>query len=93
MALTFEWDKNKSNRNLKKHGVDFEEAKTIFNDLFTITIDDPDLDEEDRSLDIGLSSRGGQGHLIISSIAMDQIIDALEHIPDGTLGMYSTFKL
>lgn len=30
MASTFEWNKNKSNRNLKKHGVDFEGAKTIF---------------------------------------------------------------
>lgn len=59
MALIFEWDKSKSNRNLKKHGVDFEEAKTIFNDPFAITIDDPDHSgEEDRYLDIGLSSKG-----------------------------------
>lgn len=59
MALTFEWDENKSKRNLKKHDVDFEEAKTIFNDPFAITIDDPDHSvEEDRYLDIGLSSKG-----------------------------------
>ena len=59
MALTFEWDENKSDRNLKKHGVDFEEAKTIFNDPFAITIDDPDHSvEEDRYVDIGLSSKG-----------------------------------
>jgi uncharacterized protein len=32
MSLTFEWDENKSKRNLKKHDVDFEEAKTVFND-------------------------------------------------------------
>ena len=42
MPLTFEWDETKSKRNLKKHGVDFEEAKTIFNDPFAITIDDPE---------------------------------------------------
>lgn len=59
MPLTFEWDETKSNRNLKKHGVDFEEAKTIFNDPFTITINDPDHSvEENRYLDIGLSSKG-----------------------------------
>jgi uncharacterized DUF497 family protein len=53
MVLTFEWDKNKSKRNLKKHGVDFEEAKTIFNDPFAITIDDPDHSvAEERYLDI-----------------------------------------
>ena len=59
MPLTFEWDENKSDRNLNKHGVAFEEAKTIFNDPFAITIDDPDHSvEEDRYLDIGLSSKG-----------------------------------
>ncbi|MFH1624733.1 MAG: BrnT family toxin [Pseudomonadota bacterium] len=59
MALTFEWDEEKSKRNFRKHGVRFEEAKTVFNDPFAITIGDPDhSDEEERYLDIGLSSTG-----------------------------------
>ena len=29
MALKFEWDENKSRSNLKKHGVDFQEGKTV----------------------------------------------------------------
>ncbi len=59
MALTFEWDENKSKRNLKNHGVDFDEAKTIFNDPFAITIDDTDHSvAEERYLDIGISSTG-----------------------------------
>ena len=59
MALTFEWDEEKSKKNFKKHGVTFEEAKTVFNDPSAITIDDPDhSDEEERYLDIGLSSNG-----------------------------------
>lgn len=59
MSLTFEWDENKSKSNLLKHGIDFEEAKTIFNDPFAITIDDPDHSfVEDRYLDIGLSRKG-----------------------------------
>ena len=59
MALTFEWDENKSELNLKKHGVDFEEAKTIFNDPHAITIDDPDHSvAEERYLDTGISSTG-----------------------------------
>ena len=57
--LTFEWDDAKSKRNVGKHGVTFEEAKTVFNDPFAITSPDPDhSDEEDRFLDIGLSSKG-----------------------------------
>ena len=59
MALKFEWDENKSKRNLKKHGVDFKEGKTVFNDPVAITIDDPNHSAlEERYLDIGISSKG-----------------------------------
>ena len=56
MALSFEWDEEKSKRNSDKHGITFNEAKTVFNDPFAITIADPHhSDEEERYLDIGLS--------------------------------------
>ena len=59
MASTFEWDEAKLKRNFIKHGVTLDEAKTVFNDPFSITIDDPDhSDDEDRYVDIGLSSKG-----------------------------------
>jgi uncharacterized DUF497 family protein len=59
VALTLEWDENKSKRNVRKHGVTFGEAKTVFNDPFAITIEDPDHSaNEDRYLDIGLSLKG-----------------------------------
>ena len=56
MPLKFEWDENKSKLNLKKHGIDFTEGKTVSNDSFAITIDDPDhSDLEERYIDIGIS--------------------------------------
>ena len=59
MALTFEWDEEKSKANLRKHGVSFDEAKTVFNDPFAMTIADPDHSaREDRYIDMGMSSRG-----------------------------------
>jgi uncharacterized DUF497 family protein len=59
MSLTFEWDQNKSEKNVKKHGITFDEAKSVFNDPFAITIDDPDhSNDEYRYIDIGLSSKG-----------------------------------
>ena len=59
MALTFEWDENKALENYRKHGVSFEEAKTVFNDFFAITIYDPNHSiNEDRFIDLGRSSRG-----------------------------------
>lgn len=57
MVLAFEWDASKSAENLKKHGVSFEEAKTIFNDPLLLTFPDPEhSDHEHRSISIGISS-------------------------------------
>ncbi len=58
MNLTFEWDDEKSKKNYKKHGVTFEEAKTVFNDQFAITISDPEHSlYEERFLNIGIPSK------------------------------------
>jgi len=32
MNLQFEWDNPKAKLNLKKHGINFEEAKAVFRD-------------------------------------------------------------
>jgi len=56
MKLTFEWDEIKARENLKKHKVDFDEGKTIFNDLFLLTF--PDFESsgaEERYVNMGLS--------------------------------------
>ncbi len=52
----FEWDDEKANKNIKKHGVSFEEAATIFNDPRIATISDPDHSEdEERFASLGKS--------------------------------------
>ncbi len=49
MKLLFEWDSNKANRNLKKHRVSFEEAKTVFSDPLLLTYrDDDHFEQEER---------------------------------------------
>ena len=54
--INFEWNSRKAASNLKKHGVAFEEASTIFEDLLSLTIRDPlHSDEEDRFITIGRS--------------------------------------
>ena len=59
MYFDFEWHAAKAADNLKKHGICFEEAKTIFNDPLSITVADPQhSDDEDRFIDIGLSTSG-----------------------------------
>ena len=59
MNLQFEWDQNKSDRNLQKHGVSFEEAQTVFLDLKSQTYSDSLHSlEEPRYIHIGMASRG-----------------------------------
>ena len=56
-ALEFEWDSAKSQTNVRKHGVSFEEAQTVFSDEHGLLIHDPDhSDDEDRFVLLGLSS-------------------------------------
>ena len=56
-ALSFEWDATKAVANVRKHGVSFEEAKSVFYDERAKLINDPDHSEdEDRFVLLGLSS-------------------------------------
>jgi hypothetical protein len=54
--LEFEWDKKKERTNAKKHGVSFDEARTVFYDEQAIQFYDPEhSDEEDRFILLGTS--------------------------------------
>ena len=56
--MNFEWDPQKAERNLSKHGVSFAEASTVFGDDLAITIPDPDHSiNEERYITIGWSNR------------------------------------
>ena len=54
--MIFEWDTNKAATNLVKHGVSFDEAKTVFDDPLYVDFYDPNhSDEEHRYIMIGIS--------------------------------------
>jgi uncharacterized DUF497 family protein len=58
MSIKFEWDPRKARSNIRKHGIDFDEATTVFADLLSITIPDPDHSkDEERWITMGLSNR------------------------------------
>jgi hypothetical protein len=57
--VNFEWDNDKAQRNLRKHGVSFDEASIAFGDPFSVTIDDPDHSiDEQRLLLLGQTLNG-----------------------------------
>jgi len=57
-GLKFEWNEAKSASNEKKHGISFDEAKSVFSDEFGRLIADPDHSEdEDRFVLLGVSAK------------------------------------
>ena len=63
-TVVFQWDEKKAAANLRKHGVSFREATSVFYDLLSATGDDPDHSySEKSSVTFGLSSSGR--HLIV----------------------------
>lgn len=54
--IEFIWDEKKNSKNIRKHGISFEEAATVFFDENAIVFDDPDHSvDENRFLIIGVS--------------------------------------
>jgi uncharacterized DUF497 family protein len=55
--MKFEWDAQKERENIRKHGVSFQEATTVFGDPLAGTIPDPDHSHgEPRYITVGLTS-------------------------------------
>ena len=54
----YDWDENKHKENIKKHGVDFYEAVTVFDDPFVVEEYDANHSlDEDRFIVIGISAK------------------------------------
>ena len=56
--IRFSWDEHKAAQNIRKHGVSFAEAMSVFFDENATEFFDPDHStDEDRFLMLGISSR------------------------------------
>lgn len=59
MQLLFTWDPEKAEQIARKHGISFDEARSVFGDPLAATFPDPDHSEvENRELTIGYSTTG-----------------------------------
>ncbi len=55
--MRFEWDLSKASANVRKHGVSFDEARTVFYDDFAVQFFDEDHSaDEERFIMLGSSS-------------------------------------
>lgn len=73
MGINFEWDRDKSEQNLRNHGLGFFEAQTVFDDPLSRTVADlaHSVDEE-RYWTIGFSQRGRL--LVVAHTDADDVI-------------------
>jgi uncharacterized DUF497 family protein len=72
-AMDFEWDPEKAERNLAKHGVSFEDASTAFLDALSSTIADPDHSEDEaRFLLVGHAESGRL--LVVTHVERDETL-------------------
>ena len=56
--MNYEWNLIKERLNIAKHGVDFEEAKSVFADEFALVLFDEDhSNDEERFLVLGMSQK------------------------------------
>lgn len=71
----FEWDERKNRTNQEKHGVSFEEARTVFFDDEALLITDPDHSEdEERFIILGFGFEGNVLVVVYCYRANDSII-------------------
>ena len=67
MGYIFEWNARKASSNIRKHGVDFDEASTVFGDPLALLMPDPDHSVgEQRYIVLGMSSRA---RLLVTTFA------------------------
>ena len=52
--MSFEWDEDKNRRNIAAHGIQFEDAQTIFDGPVLTRIDDRYSYDEIREISLGL---------------------------------------
>lgn len=55
--MVYQWNREKAAANLRKHGIDFADAVSVFSDDLALTIPDERFDEE-RFVTIGLDGFG-----------------------------------
>ncbi len=56
--MRFEWDENKNNENIRKHGLDFADAWQVFENPLLSKLDDRENYGEDRWIGVGMMSNG-----------------------------------
>lgn len=58
VVMRFEFDPLKAAANLKKHRVSLADAEGVFNDVLAVHLEDPDAEDQQRFVAIGMGNTG-----------------------------------
>ena len=76
MSIKFDWDTHKADSNLRKHGVSFHEAQTIYGDQRALSVyDEAHSDTEDPFITIGWSFFGSLLSVVHSDFIDDEGVE------------------
>ena len=56
--MDYQWDTKKALKNKKKHGIDFADSVGVFEDDWALTIEEQNVDGEQRYVTIGMDFLG-----------------------------------
>jgi uncharacterized DUF497 family protein len=71
MAIYFEWDEDKAIANLRHHGIDFADARSVFHDPYRLVEEDSVVDGEQRWRTLGTAN----GIAIVLVIHLEEALD------------------
>lgn len=71
IEMAYQWNRDKAAANLRKHGIDFADAVSVFSDDLAITIPDDRFDEE-RFVTIG-NDAFGRVLVVVYTLRDDEI--------------------
>jgi uncharacterized DUF497 family protein len=63
--LRFDWDERKNRANRTKHGIWFEEARSVFDDPRALLSSDPDHSEEEERFILLRASSAGRTFVVV----------------------------
>lgn len=88
--MQFTWNAAKAATNLRKHGVSFEEAKSIFSNLFVFSRRDERHSEmEERTVSIGLSMKFRIVLVVTTELDRDEVrIISARKATTSEVGLY-----
>jgi len=91
--MSYQWDPKKAASNLKKHGIDFADAVGVFEDDWAMTIEEQDVEGEQRFVSIGMDFLGRVLTMVYTYRDSDIRLISARHATKSELNNYERKRI